>query len=387
MRVPHNKFQHPFREKTLLSSSLFRTFCNKNGIHLWQSDLKILWEKKLLLPAVKCFLDGFPVRKVFMEQNGKKTWYIVDPENVEKFEYEKIDPQTYYREGNVYFNQPKKDGRYRKGFKKTVFEFPSQVKSEISGIKLEQLTHETLISPEPFQKDYRVYFDKTQVLILKIILQRCGHHYNRLNTKMLENENLVKNLQLEIQEQQKFLRVFQDWRDLLENFQKACQVKSDEVWELYPKDKSEREQEYKGFYNFELGERKPLFEAVLAKHKVGQDEMIGWREFLVSKSFFNEYSFHFPFLKRYLREIKNRTLENNEYVNEMIADLNWAIEITTGKESSLAEALQHMDGYQLCEICKVAFKPRNRKQITCGSEPCKKQHKKGLKQANQYYRK
>jgi hypothetical protein len=387
MRAPQNKLQPPFREETLLSTSLFRSFCDKNGIHLWQSDLKLLWEKQLLFPAIKCFLSGFPVHKVYMEQNEKKAWYIVDPENLKNLEYEKLDPQTYYREGAVYFNRPKKGGRYKKGFKKMKYTFPSQDKSDTSDLKLEALTHETLTSPEPFEKDYTVYFDKTQVLILKIILERCGYHYNRLDTKRLENQDLIKNLQTEIQEQQRFLRVFQDWRDMLFNFNEACQEKSDEAWKLYPKDKKERDQEYKGFYDFELSERKPLFETILQKYKVSEEEVIQWRDFLVSKSFFNEYSFHFPFLRKYLKEIKNRTLENNEYINLMVADLNWALEIVTGKESSLSEALQHMDGYKLCEICKVGFKPRNRKQVTCGSKPCKCQHKKRLKQANNYYRK
>ena len=119
MRIPQNKYQPPFREETLLSASMFRTFCGKNGIHLWQSDLKLLWEKELFFPAVKCFLNGFPVRKIYMDKIGKKAWYIVNPNDVEKFEYEKLDPQIYYQRGTVYFNQTKKGGPYKKGFRKT----------------------------------------------------------------------------------------------------------------------------------------------------------------------------------------------------------------------------------------------------------------------------
>lgn len=385
MKIPQNKYQPPFREKTLISGRSFRTFCTKNGIHLWESDLELLWKKQLLIPSIKFFLDGFPVRKIYMEKNGKKAWYIINPEDLEKFEYEKLNPQVYYQQGSIYLNQEKKGGPYKKGFKKTIHSFPSQDKEH--EFKLDKITHGCLTSPKPFQENYRVYFDKTQIIALKIILSRCGNYHTRLNTRVLENPNLIQNIQKEIQEQQKFLRVFQDWRNLLDFFQKSCQQKSDEAWEFYPKDKQEREKEYKGFYDCEVVKQKPLFEEILSKHKVAKDEMIHWRDFLINKSFFNEYSFHFPFLKKYLREIKNRTLKDNEYINEMVDDLSWALEIITGKEQTLSETLQRMDGYKLCEICKVMFKPRNYKQVTCGREPCKILHKKRLKQVNNYYRK
>lgn len=386
MRIPQNKQQPPFREATLLSSHSFRTFCDKNGIHLWQKDLKILWGKSLLIPSIKCYLSGFPKRRVYMEQNGKKDWFYVKPDDLDKVNYEKLDPQIYYEHGWVYFNEKKKGGPYKKGFKKGQHSFPSQEKNSALEPSLEEITREYLTSPDPFESNYVTFFDKTQIIAIKIILQRCGYHHNRLNTQRLENDDLIKHLQAEIQGQQKFLRVFQDWRDLMKNFSKACQKKYDEAYKLYPKDEKERALEYQGFYDFEVKKRRPLFEAVLAKHKISTEEMLQWRDFLANHSFFNEYSFHFPFLKKYLREIKNHTLTENEYVNEMIADLNWVFAILTGKEKTVAEVLQHLNGYKLCEICQVGFKPRNRRQITCGRQICQKQHKKRLKKTKGYYR-
>ena len=231
MKIPQNKWQTPFREKTLVSADEFRRLCDKNGIHLSQKDFLFLWQKKLLIPVARFYLNGFPVRRLYMEKNGKIGWYYVYPEDVEKFRYEKLDPQIYYEHGTVYFRN-KKGGPYGKNFKKGHHSFPSQEKDSILEYKFENITHEYLTDPKPFEKNYRVYFDKTQIIALKIILHHAGFFNSRLNLEDLERNEVIERIQKEIWEQNKYLCLFQDWRDILEELNQLMQKKFKNTREL-----------------------------------------------------------------------------------------------------------------------------------------------------------
>ncbi len=165
MKIPQNKYQTPFRDETRLSESMFQNFCRKNGVILKSQDILFLWEKKLFFPVERIYLECFPKRKVFKEHNGRKRWIWVYPENLKKTQYEKLDSNIYYEHGAVYSNN-KKGGPIKKGFKKARKSFPSQEKTPPT---LGKMTHMENTDPTVFKDDNEIFFDKTQILLLKMI--------------------------------------------------------------------------------------------------------------------------------------------------------------------------------------------------------------------------
>jgi hypothetical protein len=331
--------------------------------------------KKIFFPVERIYLECFPKRKVFKEHNEKKRWIWVYPENLENTQYEKLDPNVYYEHGAVYSNN-KKGGPIKKGFKKARKSFPSQEKtSPILG----KITHMENTNPTVFAGDNEIFFDKTQILLLKIIFHSYQGFSQVLDKEKLKNIGFVKSLQKQIKEANQFLVFYQDMEDVLDQLDTERDEKIKEIFREYPNDtatdRGNRRQEYREALKWFYEKYKPKMENIFQKHSFSRNDFCAWRDTLGTHSFMKAMSFYIPFCRSYIRGIRESDFANGEYINYMIARMNFAWTIITGEELSVSQSLLKISEYRLCEICQVRFKPRNTNQYSCGSKYCQKLYK------------
>ncbi|MDD4290059.1 MAG: hypothetical protein PHH83_02155 [Patescibacteria group bacterium] len=367
-KIPNT--QMPTNQESLIHMSFFISYCKNNGLNIDKSTLEELHKYELVFPALKVYLGIVEYRKIYAIFNGKEGWAFVHPEDLKKFKVIKQEKNKYYSVGSLSkFNDHWLDYY----FNNNMIEMPSQ--NKFSSWKQKQFPDFCLKINE-MNKQYEFVYDKKQILAIKIALP---------NLKLIKSNNIdsrskniiKKSIQQKISNLYKFFELYHEMEKLYDLFTEAKKNKfleyKKEIEKKPTKIELNQEYEFDIFPKFNK-----LAKNILAKYSLDKEFICDWREFLSEKSLINESGRSNEIKMNYIKALSDKEIVNLEDVHYMIYITNVFLYLLSGKQETLKQVLGNLT-CKICPICGSGFKPRNKEQITCGSNQCIKEHKNQLK--------
>lgn len=106
------------------------------------------------------------------------------------------------------------------------------------------------------------------------------------------------------------------------------------------------------------------------------EELTLLREMFIELGSFNRRNVS---ARKYVRVINAQILTKYEDPYKWAAKINWYLWLIGRKKKSIQATILSTSDYKKCIVCGVIYKPRNKRQKTCGHEPCIKTNKNMLK--------
>jgi hypothetical protein len=362
--------QMPINQESLMHLSFFISYCKDNGLIINEEGLEELHKLGLVFPALKVYLGIVEHRKIFANIHGQDGWYYVSPKDLSKFKVIKLDKKKYYSVGGLSkFRSTWLDYYFENG----MTEMPSLKKFQPWDKKhyYDYYTNANVIS-----KKYQFLYDKKQILAIKI-----AYPYLNLLRKWAANDKqkMTEYIQKRIAELYKFFEVYHE----IEKFYNQFKEKREERVAELKKSKADGEKikkiEWEEEFDFEISPQfKKLSQKIVKDFGIDKDMLCDWRNFLSRQSLINESGRSSKIKREYIKSLSIENIIGLEDTNYMIYIMNIFLFFLTGKEDSVKQVLGDFN-YQICSVCNSGFKPRNKDQITCGSNYCVKEHKNQLK--------
>ena len=357
--------QTPFRQTTLLTSSSFVSYCDRNNARTNEKELEKLQREGILYPAARVFVGVEELRRIYANHQGRDKWIYVWPNTEKEFHPKEIDPKMYYQTPGLIIGRENWMDWYRDDidFPSTLSFFPWK------GRYYGNYTTDRELAGN----DYELLYDKRQILALKII---------RMFEKTHDPDEEYKDAVVKrIAELYRFLRLYIDAEILYEEYQER---RSERFRKLLKKFKNATEARGEWRSQYRLKEEPRLqrqARKILKTHGLSVEELGNWRFFLSQQSIFNEGSVFRRSPAIYLRELDDSALMEAEDTNRMIFVLNQLLFLLTGEERTVKSIIGHYEDPR-CVHCHRSFLPESHKpkQVTCGSKECvdaqRKLHKK-----------
>ena len=183
MKIPQNKFQIPFTKENLMDRWKFTEFCRKQGINISMSELKELYENKIIFPAIRVLAGCIAIRKI--KDNDSKYYYADDIEKNSDLE-KLVEKEVYYKAALVVRSGKDWLDWYEK---RNMYSFPSEEQEMV----MVKQTNGFFSNKEDASDDSEVFYDKHQFIALKLVVPRL-RMTNRLSSekKKMWQENVRK---------------------------------------------------------------------------------------------------------------------------------------------------------------------------------------------------
>lgn len=357
--------QTPFRQTTLLTSSSFVSYCDRNNARTNEKELENLHREGILYPAARVHVGVEELRKIYAHHQGQDKWIYVWPKTVEEFKPKEVDPQMYYQTPGLMIGRE----NWMKWYRDDI-DFPST----LPFLPWKGRYHGGFTTDRELAgNDYELLYDERQILALKIIRMYDKTHGPDEDYR----DALVKRLS----ELYRFLRLYIDAEILFEDYQKNRYETFHKFLEEF-NNATEARREWRSHYRLtEESHLQKKARSILKAHGLTIEEIDNWRFFLSKQSIFNEGSVFRRSPAIYIRELDDSALMEAEDTNRMIFIVNQLLFLLTGEERTVKSIVGHYDDPR-CIICHKCFIPESHKpkQVTCGSKECidkqRKQHKK-----------
>lgn len=410
MKQLSHQLQTPFLQPDLLTLSSFITYCRDNNVLTDKEELEYYDQERLLVPAVRVLRGIVKFRKIYAEFNGQMEWRYVSPDDLDKFQYKKLDPKTYYDQGAIIKSVPGLRGKVKgfhygnDGWLDWYLERDMVVYPATEGYKSWKTFSggpSFSADPKPFENVSELMYAKHQIYPLKYIKNRrtmsiknkglfrtpeswleAGNTITKIYSEWESNERL----QNEVAEFNKFFAFWIDVRKLLLDKNKKVQ----EVYDSFLKreDSSSHEaleeaKEEAEFYDLEI---KPKAAAIMSNHSFDLSAIQNWRVRMLDHGSFGTGT-RSRALRAYLARLEDRLLGDTEDAYMIVDQLGWFLKVITGSGSTAKQMiLRSMNDF--CEYCGRQFVPGRKNQVTCGSPECKakqqNEHKRKMRQAGKY---
>lgn len=361
--------QSPFRESQLITASRFVSYCEDNGVATSKEEFEQLYKEGLFYPAVKVYKGICKFKKIYAKFDNSLEWRYVYPEDVKKFKPKKIDPKNYYDSGGFHSGYDGWLDYYRKN---KMIKYPASQKFEAWNKKqyLGFITKYKLI-----EKDYEFFYDKAQILNLKVILRE-----KKFWSSLKEKERLGF-----VKKTKQFLVKINDFLEIyfaIENFFEKINKLQQKSFELYTSQGMNTEQikdQLKEDFKLDiLPTLKKAARDILTEYSFDIKYLDYWRNFLSYQCVFSESKRSVKCIGIYLRSVNENDLIQAEDTNRMIYVINQFLFLLTKESKTVKQVLENSQ-FPRCTVCGNIFMPKKYNQKTCGTGECIRENKNRLK--------
>lgn len=395
-----------YLQPDLLPASDFVGYCRENGVDTDEDELEFFDKRSIFIPTVRVRVGMVKFNKIFADFDGNKDWRFVDEEDIDKFEYEKIDPKTYYSQGSLIRSTPigeisgfhyGNDGWLDWYSERDMVINPAEVGYE----PWEKFKGgETFsLDPKPFEEVGYLMYAKHQIHPLKEV--------KRQRQIVIKNEALYKSPEEWAKQGTKITDIFTNGHtdemirdrvveygrffDLLTDIRLLRIGKNKLLVDTYLHTKKgyddktavETAQDEAAFYDEDVWQ--PAND-LLKQHSFKLQDVINWRHTLLGNGSFDILR-DSKKRRAYVARLDDPLLNATEDVYDLVNILSWFVDVlggdgVTAKQLLLREMTAH------CTICGKAFEQKRRTQVTCGSARCKQvqqlNHKQQMRRTGRY---
>lgn len=356
--------QSPFREAGLITASSFVSYCKDNGLYTSKEELEQFHKEGLLYPAIKVYRGICKSKNIYAKFGNDFEWGFVNPDDVKKFKPQKIDPKNYYSSGSFSI----RTGWLEYYKENKMVEYPASQKFKTWNKKQYPLfiTNYKLI-----EKDYEFFYDKTQLLSLKVINHERTF-WNNFQRK--EKDGLIESTKKYLDEINRFAELYIAIEDLIDRaFKKRNKIIS-EMRKNIIDDKS-LTVEWKEEFDISFAPSlKTAAEGVLNEHSSTLGDIDRWTRFLAWQSIFQESNRSSKCIRTYLKSISEKDIIGAEDTNYMIYILNSFVFFLTGKQKMVKQIISYSQ-FPICTVCGHSFLPKRITQKTCADKKCIQENK------------
>ena len=360
MELPTISTQSPFRQSTLATKSSFVSYCDKNNLRINEKKLQEWHRQKLLYPAVRLFLGIVEYTRIYAHYQEKDQWLWIFPQDINKFQVQKVDPEKWYDVESLWMNENWLDRWHA-----NEYDFPATQKF----FNWKERHHGGWTTNKKLMDGhYELLYDERQMLAVKIILR----HEKEEQSFPREQKEIRARLKQKLEELNSFLRLYVDIEELKDKSKSRMTGQYEKLLPEYQKDTKGMNGELKSYYKLT---EKPLLEKevekLLQKHHFTIEELHNRRFWLAKQSHLNEGSIFRESSRIYLQNLTDEALVKAEDTNYMIWILNWFLHLVTGEVITVRDVVGSWIGPH-CRFCHRAFIPRPNRpdQETCGRKEC-----------------
>lgn len=355
-----------FKSVNLLTANSFISYCKENRASIDVKELEKLHKQGLLFPAVQLLRGVIIFKKILIDIKGERKWRFINPEDIKKFKAFKTDSKKYYSSGGFNMSGNNWLDYYIKN--KMIF-YPADEKYKVWDKKIYLESFITDYGKLKNQSEF--FYDKSQLLALKIILRekRYWRLYNK--KQMSDNLQFLKN---KLADFYRFMEIYYDIEEKRNNWLEI-KIKRVEEYQKQGLNKNQMQKTWQDDLDFDLKKiLKKTANDILSKYHITSEYIENWKIFLIKNNVFGESISSSKILRAYIKGIDERSLINAEDTNYMIHVMNFFNFCFNNEDKTVKQVLENTNLVR-CSICKKAFSIKKLGQITCGDPECIRENK------------
>lgn len=318
------------------------------------------WHREgLLYPALRLFLRPVELTRIFTNHQGTKQWVWVYRGTEGKFPFTK-------REKRPYFELESYSGAgddWLDLWHQGQYDFPSTKRF----FRWRERYHGGYVrSRKLLSNSYELFYDKRQLLAVKIILQ------HEMDIRMFpKEERYIRN---RLKKKLSDLHTFLSFYITIEEMEERSSTRIREYFDELLKKETRREAQAETKSFFKLTEQPRLEQEskdLINAYNFTTEKLRNWHHWLGQQSHLNDGSVFRESSRVYLAHLTDAVLVKAEDTNKMVRVLNWFLYFLTGEMETVQGIVGSWIGPH-CRFCHRAFIPRANKptQETCGRKEC-----------------